>query len=392
MDKSGKHRRELPRLAVFGIAFAVALALVFAIVPQDFDTFERVVLAMFTALTTLFFGPYVFVAGLTGGFLGDSVSWRWLVAMIPLYLAHIAFLSVIFRRTTQWRRFGKYAEVARRSVVALMAVVSAAAIWFELPQIGKYEVVCDAAKLGNREIRLAVVTDLHSCIYGESQSGLIKAVSDAKPDALLLVGDIFDDRFSDANARTFISHFIPLMPCIYVTGNHEYWSDHLDEKLRWLWKAGVITLAGDCKTINLNGVDFCGVDDPTCIYDGGWLEELDRAYSQSDPSHLRILLSHRPEYDWAFGERDFDLVVSGHLHGGQWRIPLANIGVFGPEGNRFFPKFTCGMYSLPNGSRLALSRGLAREAVPLPRFFNHPELMVIVLQSHNLTIPCRPGY
>ena len=378
----GSPRKTMPRLAIFGIAFVVALALVFALVPQHFDTFERVAMAIFTAVTTLFFGPYVFVTGLPCGFISHSFDWRWLLAIVPLYAAHIAFISIISKRTSQWRRFDRYGDVARRCAVALVAIMSAAAIWFELPCVKEYEIPCDAAKLNGREIRLAVVTDLHACMYGASQRELVDAVLAKNPDALLLVGDIFDDRFSDDNVKEFISQFLPLMPCIYVTGNHEFWSDHMDAKLRWLWKSRVITLAGDCKTLNIKGVDidFCGVDDPTYIYDEGWLEELDRAYSQSNPSHLRILLSHRPEYDWAFVERDFDLVVSGHLHGGQWRIPLLNIGIFGPEGNRLLPNFTSGIYALSNGTRLAISRGLAREAVPLPRFFNHPELMILTLK------------
>lgn len=370
------------RLVVLGIAFAVSLALVFAIVPQRFDSFERVVLAVFTAMTTLFFGPYIFVTGLPFGFISHGFEWRWLFAILPMYAAHILFISVISKKTSLWRRIGRYGECVRKCAVALVAVISAAAIWFELPCVKEYAIPCDAAKLNGRELRLAVVTDLHACMYGASQRELVDAVLQQKPDALLLVGDIFDDRFSDDNVKVFISYFLPLMPCIYVTGNHEFWSEHLDAKLRWLWASGVLALAGDCRTLNIKGVDidFCGVDDPTSIYDEGWLEELDRAYSQSNPSHLRILLSHRPEYDWAFVERDFDLVVSGHLHGGQWRVPLLNIGVFGPEGNRFFPDFTSGIYVLSNGTRLALSRGLAREAVPLPRFFNHPELMILSLR------------
>ena len=156
----------------------------------------------------------------------------------------------------------------------------------------------------------------------------------------------------------------------------------MDRNLRWLWKAGVITLAGDCRRLNIKGVeiDFCGVDDPTYIYDEGWLEELDRACAQSDPSRLRILLSHRPEYSWAYGPRGFDLVVSGHLHGGQWRIPWLNIGLLGPQGQRFFPEYANGIYALDGGSKLVLSRGLARESTPLPRYFNHPELMILSLR------------
>lgn len=387
MGKSAGERRGqdktpykgLPRLAVAGFAYAVAIALVFAFVPQDFVGWEMIALAMWTAFFTLFFGPFTLVPGLPCGFLPESSDFWSLLPILPLYIAHIAFVAIISRKTSQWRRFGKYGETMRRCAVAMVATASAAAIWYELPRVENYEVRCDATRLAGRELRFAVVTDLHSCRYGEGQQELVKAVLDAKPDALLLVGDIFDDRLPDDGAQEFISRLVSRMPCIYVTGNHEFWSENMDAKLRWLWKAGVATLDGECLTVDIKGVevDFCGVDDPTYIYDEGWLEELDRAFSKSNPSRLRILLSHRPEYDWAYCQYDFDLLVSGHLHGGQWRIPRWNIGVFGPEGNRFFPKFANGTYALPNGASLALSRGLARESIPLPRFFNHPELMIL---------------
>lgn len=381
----GKNTRGgVSRLALFGVAYIVSLLLVFAIVPYDFGNLERLALALFAVLFAVVFGPFLLVTGLPCGFLNGEFHWQWLLVLVPAYLAHVVFIVVISRKTSLWRRIGRCGETLRRGAVALMVAASAAAIWYEVPIVEEFRVSCDSAKLNGRMLRFAVVTDLHSCLYGEGQRQLVKAVLDAKPDALLLVGDMFDDRLGDDNVKAFISQMIPLMPCLYVTGNHEFWGDHMDANLRWLWKAGVITLAGDCRTINIKGinVDFCGIDDPTYIYDEGWLEELERAYSQSNPSHLRILLSHRPEYDWAFVNYDFDVVVSGHLHGGQWRLPLLNIGVFGPDGNRFLPKFSNGIYALPNGTRLALSRGLARESVPLPRFFNHPELMIFSVHSN----------
>lgn len=77
-------------------------------------------------------------------------------------------------------------------------------------------------------VRIALVTDLHSCKYGENQKTLIDAVNKEKPDIILLGGDIFDDIIPDTNTKTFLKAVAPKYPCYYVTGNHEYWSRQSD--------------------------------------------------------------------------------------------------------------------------------------------------------------------
>lgn len=71
-------------------------------------------------------------------------------------------------------------------------------------------------------VRIALVTDLHSCKYGENQKTLIDAVNKEKPDIILLGGDIFDDIIPDKNTKVFLKAVAPKYPCYYVTGNHEY--------------------------------------------------------------------------------------------------------------------------------------------------------------------------
>lgn len=107
------------------------------------------------------------------------------------------------------------------------------------------------------------------------------------------------------------------------------------------------------------------------------------------PSRLKILLSHRPEYSGEYAKHNFDLVFSGHLHGGQWRLPGLGLGVYGPSaggphvGERhLFPRRTGGVYPLNANTAMVVSRGLARESTPIPRFFNHPELVVVDLREN----------
>ncbi|MBQ4118259.1 MAG: metallophosphoesterase, partial [Oscillospiraceae bacterium] len=90
---------------------------------------------------------------------------------------------------------------------------------------------------------------------------------------------------------------------------------------------------------------------------------------------FNVLLVHRPEYIEQYAKLGFDLVLCGHAHGGQWRIPGVLNGIYAP-GQGVFPKYAGGIYEV-NGTTLVVSRGLAKESTPIPRVFNRPELVII---------------
>ena len=71
-------------------------------------------------------------------------------------------------------------------------------------------------------IRIALITDLHSCDYGENQQDLLNALDAQSPDLVLLGGDIFDDDLPDDNTIAFLQGISGRYPSYYVTGNHEY--------------------------------------------------------------------------------------------------------------------------------------------------------------------------
>ena len=333
------------------------------------------------SLLMLVFGPSLVVPGICDAWAGEPCFG--LALAVPLFAAHVAFLWKFSGMTSLWRRMRRFGPFARSFSVAVLSVLSAAGVWFELPCIERYGVpVCGGKMQGGSSIRFAVVTDLHSCLYGRNQQSLVDAVRRVRPDAVLLSGDIADDRMDDANAKTAVRRLAEEFVCLYVTGNHEYWSERVDEIKAWMREAGAIVLDGEVRTLEIKGtvIDFCGVDDPTYIMDY-WLVQLAEVDAASDPARLRILLSHRPEYAEIYAQCGFDLVVSGHLHGGQWRLPWLDVGICGPAScdRRFFPRYSSGVYALNERTWLAVSRGLARESTPLPRFFNHPELMVVDL-------------
>ena len=268
----------------------------------------------------------------------------------------------------------------KKKLLKLLAVIAivmiAATIWYEVP-VTEHITISGEGKIGS-PVRFALVTDLHSCYYGKEQSQLIKMIDKEKPDAILMSGDIFDDRLGQKNARIFIEGVADRYPCFYVTGNHEFWSKKEDEMKEFLASKGVTVLEGNARNISINGndIDICGVDDPTYMTEPEWEERLDGADKESNSENYRILLSHRPEKVEVYAKYNFDLILCGHAHGGQWRIPFTKRGVAAPN-QGLLPAYVDGLYELDNGSKMIVSRGLARERMPYPRFFNHPEVVII---------------
>lgn len=245
-------------------------------------------------------------------------------------------------------------------------------------KVVKYEVHSDKIE---KRARIALVTDLHGCNYGKNQKNLIEAIEKENPDVVLLGGDIFDDNVPYKNSTITIKRLAEKYPCYYVTGNHEYWSHDVDNILEIIEECGVNYLSAECKAIEINGqsINICGVDDPDVIYytnDGIAIEEqLQTVATEITKESFNILLSHRPELAELYQRYDFDLVLNGHAHGGQWRIPGILNGLYAPN-QGIFPKYAGGRYDFEHQTMI-VSRGLARESTLAPRIFNRPELVII---------------
>ena len=112
--------------------------------------------------------------------------------------------------------------------------------------------------------------------------------------------------------------------------------------------------------------------------DGSFREQPRQAAAQAEGARYTILLTHRPEQPELYTLLGFDLVLAGHAHGGQWRIPGVLNGLYAPD-QGLFPRYAGGRYEL-DGTVMIVSRGLARESTRVPRFYNRPELVMIELK------------
>lgn len=232
-------------------------------------------------------------------------------------------------------------------------------------------------------VRLAVVADFHGCDYGPGATHLLEAIADEKPDAVLLVGDIYDDGLAWDASDVLVNALAERWPTYYVSGNHEYWTNRIDEVYRRVEAAGAVVLNMECAMLEVNGqrLSICGVPDPDSVaYSGAPDMQMQLAWTtaQADPGTFTLLMTHRPELADMYAEAGFDLVVAGHAHGGQVRIPGILNGLYAPN-QGWFPAYAGGEYRVGE-TTLIVSRGLARESTRLPRIFNRPELVILTIE------------
>ena len=260
------------------------------------------------------------------------------------------------------------------AAVALLVCVGAAAVDSRLA-VRTYTI--PAPQL-SAPLRLALITDFHSCDYGAGQAQLLSALEAAQPDLVLLGGDIFDDDAPGANTLELIPLLLQRWSCCYVTGNHEWRTGRAEALKAWFSAQGVTVLAGDCTLFSKDGaaIALCGVDDPD-VGEQAWAAQLEKASAQRPEGVVSLLLSHRPERIETYLSYGFDVILAGHAHGGQWRLPGLINGLAAPN-QGLFPRYAGGRYDL-EGTVLVVSRGLARETTRLPRIFNRPELVLLDL-------------
>lgn len=259
-------------------------------------------------------------------------------------------------------------------LLAVLLMLAAAALYNGLVS-RRYAVKSN--KLTNDEpIRIAVLADLHSYTHGKDQASLVRRVERMKPDLICLVGDMADHYYPIEGTQLLLDGITGLAPCIYVTGNHEHWGD-IDFFLSVFENAGVTILRNESMKIEIKGqtLMFYGVDDTAYTRTAEYGQFFDDM-PPLDADAYNILLSHRPDPVETYAQQGFDLVFSGHAHGGQVRIPLFVNGLFAPD-QGWFPQYAGGLYRVGE-TTMVISRGLFYYP-DLPRVFNPPEVVLVSL-------------
>lgn len=222
--------------------------------------------------------------------------------------------------------------------------------------------------------RVVQISDFHLKKFGKNEAGLIQAVRNCSPDLILLTGDVVDENHSDiAPLRELLAGISDLAPIYFVSGNHDLYKDTArlyGEMLSLFEEYAVINLDDAAREITRGGSSIF-------LTGSRWRSKYVTDYlSPADTRNFNILLYHGSDYFPQLSTYGYDLIFSGHAHGGIVRLPFVG-GVFANDGS-LFPKYCSGYHTL-HGSTLISSRGLGDAFIP--RFYNRPELVCVTLCS-----------
>ena len=225
--------------------------------------------------------------------------------------------------------------------------------------------------------RILQISDLHDATFGENQQSLVRKIRKAKPDIIVITGDLIDsNRYNLENSMNVVDQIVELADVYYVTGNHEVATNDIDRIKEVLTASGVRVLSNETVKITRDGssISLSGIEDPLMGQEAA--EMIDTSNVSSDL--FKVLLAHRPEDFQAYADAGIDVTFSGHAHGGQFRIPFVG-GLVAP-GQGYFPEYTAGIHE-QGESKLVVSRGLGNSIIPI-RLFNLPEIIVVTLKSN----------
>lgn len=255
-----------------------------------------------------------------------------------------------------------------------------------------YEIQSEKIK-ENTEVKLAVLSDLHSIEFGEGNESLFSAIENENPDIVLVAGDmvIRSDIKTFSTAAEFMKKLAQKFRVYYALGNHEfkimtdeehrehyeiYEKQLLAESICFLHNQKIVT------RIKENNLLIYGLEIPMEYYKKPFspffsLNDMKECIGECSNDEFSILLAHNPKYGKTYFEWGADLTLSGHYHGGILRFS-ENCGLACPQ-YLLFPPYCCGRFE-ENGKNMIVSAGLGEHTIPL-RIHNPRELLIVTLKS-----------
>ncbi len=226
-------------------------------------------------------------------------------------------------------------------------------------------------------LRIVQLSDLHGKEFGNGNVLLLRRVSEARPDLIVITGDLIDQESQYSALGPLMDGLCAIAPVYYVTGNHE-WAVRRVPALKELLAAhGVKVLSNEYElwTHGSATLAVAGVDDPNGPADQKTGDVL-RGEIDAD---FTLLLSHRDTVE-EYAAWGYDLVFCGHGHGGILRIPIIDQGLLSTD-RTLFPEYDGGLYVF-DGYACCVSRGLGSNTVPFQAFrlFNRPDIPVVILK------------
>ncbi|MDD4715015.1 MAG: metallophosphoesterase [Oscillospiraceae bacterium] len=225
--------------------------------------------------------------------------------------------------------------------------------------------------------RIVLLSDGHGKQFGPGYSGLLRQVAELSPDLIVYTGDMADSSTELSGLPGLSRGLSNIAPTYYVTGNHEWEIRQVPKITRILKENGASVLQNQFVTLTRGkqSIVLAGVNDPNGPKDQKTPEQLASQIRNRYFNSFVILLAHRNNLFSKYAACGYDLVLSGHAHGGLVRLPFTD-GLIDSQ-HTLFPTWTSGLYSLGN-TQMVVSRGLGN-IKPSFRVFNPPDIPVVVL-------------
>ena len=280
------------------------------------------------------------------------------------------------KKTRRW--------LAAIAAAAALSLLGWALVWGNTALVTANVLVCsNGIPEAFDAYKIVQISDLHDAQIGENNEKLIAMTAETEPDCIVLTGDFVDSsRFHPERSLSVAESLVKIAPVYYVSGNHEAILPDADYQARTdgLRALGVCVLEDESAELTRGGQSIRLIGLTDIGFHPGTLEEkkdaLRTALSALLPEdEFSVTLAHRPELMDVYTECGAPLVLSGHAHGGQIRLP--GIGGLIAPGQGLFPKYTDGKYE-ENGTTLVVSRGIGNSVLPL-RVNDRPQIVVVQL-------------
>lgn len=245
--------------------------------------------------------------------------------------------------------------------------------------VSKYEVKSDKI---NKDYKIMLLTDLHN---RDITKKLVEITKEENPDFIVMSGDMINEKVDGYDNFFNLCNELKDYTKYYVFGNHE--ENMSDEKQNEYIKklesnTNVILLNN--KVLEVNDINIYGFSPEVKYYMASTKEKISNKYIEDrigkiDNSKYNLLISHDPLLYDNYSSIGYDMVLSGHIHGGIINIPFIG-GLLSPDFT-FFPKYYKGVNTF-NNTNVIISRGLGFGYMIPIRFFNRAEVVIIKLMKN----------
>ena len=265
-------------------------------------------------------------------------------------------------------------------IILLLAAFILAGLSRQSLELTVYDITSPAVSNALDGYKIIHISDFHSGLFSGTADDVIKMTAAQSPDIICLTGDIVDGRTRDfVPVEALVSGLSEIAPVYAVSGNNEHYETSINAEMNDIYsRYGVRIMDGRTITIYRGGtLTLSGIADSKGKNRTRLLRDVMSLKYGPGREGFGIILYHRANEFYMVADTGYDLVLSGHLHGGIITLPKVG-GILSPD-SELFPKYSGGLYE-ENGTFLVSNRGIGNNHF-IPRIYTPPEVVLVTLRS-----------